>query len=418
MNSDIIEAITQIAKDKKIDKENLRDILESIFTQMVIKKYGHDDNFDVIVNFDKGDIEIFQEKEVVENVEDPVTQIDLLSAKKMDPDIELGEDFVEIVKPESFGRRLIISAKQNLNQRIKDFEKEILLDEYKNRIGEIIIGDVHQVNKRGIFINVDKAEVFLPRPEQIYNERIRRGDTIRTIIKEIRQENKGNEIIVSRNDKQFLVRLFELEVPEIYDGIIEIKSVAREAGDRSKISVESIDRRIDAVGACVGMKGVRIQAIVRELNNEKIDIINYSSEPMIFVNRAMTPAKPIKVIVNQEEKLAVVILEDDQMALAIGKNGQNLRLASELTGYQIEPVKESEFNAQVEGRPVTLDDITNLSDTVKIKLINADINSVSDILNYGEEELVKIPGIGPKSAKKILQLIEDTKLPTDNGNES
>ncbi len=417
MNSDIIEAITQIAKDKKIDKENLRDILESIFTQMVIKKYGHDDNFDVIVNFDKGDIEIFQEKEVVENVEDPVTQIDLLSAKKMDPDIELGEDFVEIVKPESFGRRLIISAKQNLNQRIKDFEKEILLDEYKNRIGEIIIGDVHQVNKRGIFINVDKAEVFLPRPEQIYNERIRRGDTIRTIIKEIRQENKGNEIIVSRNDKQFLVRLFELEVPEIYDGIIEIKSVAREAGDRSKISVESIDRRIDAVGACVGMKGVRIQAIVRELNNEKIDIINYSSEPMIFVNRAMTPAKPIKVIVNQEEKLAVVILEDDQMALAIGKNGQNLRLASELTGYQIEPVKESEFNAQIEGRPVTLDDITNLSDTVKIKLINADINSVSDILNYGEEELVKIPGIGPKSAKKILQLIEDTILPTDNGNE-
>lgn len=413
MKSEIIEAITQIAKDKKIDKESLRDILENIFTQMVIKKYGEVDNFDVIVNIDKGDIEIFQEKEVVEMVEDPVTQIDLLTAKKMDPDVEIGEDFVEIVDPESFGRRLIISAKQNLYQKIRDFERENILEEYKNRIGEIIIGDVHQVNKRGIFINVDKTEVFLPRSEQIYNERIRRGDTIRSIIKEIRQESRGSEIIVSRADKKFLVRLFELEVPEIYDGIIEIKSVAREAGDRSKIAVDSIDRRVDAVGACVGMKGVRIQAIVRELNNEKIDIVSYSSEPMIYISRAMTPSKPIKVIVNEEEKLAVVILEDEQMALAIGRNGQNLRLASELTGYQIEPVKESEFNAQLEGRPVNLDDLKDLSDTLKNKLIEADIDSVSAIINLGEEGLKDIPGIGPKSAEKILKIIKETKINVD-----
>ncbi|MCK5033156.1 MAG: transcription termination factor NusA [Calditrichia bacterium] len=411
MNTEIIEAITQIAKDKKIDKENLRDILENIFMQMVIKKYGEVENFDVIVNFDKGDIEIYQEREVVEEVEDPITQIDLLNAKKLDPDAEIGEVVVEVINPESFGRRLIIGAKQSLNQRIRDFERERLLEEYKGRIGEIIIGDVHQVNKRGIFINVDKTEVFLPKPEQIYNERIRRGDTIRSIIKEIRQESKGTEIVVSRSDEQFLIRLFELEVPEIYDGIIEIKGVAREAGDRSKISVESIDRRVDAVGACVGMKGVRIQAIVRELNNEKIDIVNYSSEPMVFIARAMTPVKPIKVIVNQEEKLAVVILEDDQMALAIGRNGQNLRLASAISGFQIEPVKESEFQAQLEGRPVNLDDLTDLSDTLKIKFIESDITSVAEILDLGEEGLVKIPGIGPKSAQKILQIIENTKMP-------
>lgn len=420
MNSEIVEAITQIAKDKKIDKENLRDILENIFMQMVIKKYGEVENFDVIVNFDKGDIEIYQEREVVAEVEDPVTQIDLINAKRLDPDAEIGEEVVEIIDPESFGRRLIIGAKQSLSQRIRDFERESTLEEYKERIGEIIIGDVHQVNKRGIFINVDKTEVFLPKSEQIYNERIRRGDTIRSIIKEIRQESKGTEIVVSRASEQFLVRLFELEVPEIYDGIIEIKEVAREAGDRSKIAVESIDKRVDAVGACVGMKGVRIQAIVRELNNEKIDIINYSSEPMVFISRAMTPTKPIKVIVNADEKLAVVILEDDQMALAIGKNGQNLRLASQISGYQIEPVKESEFKAQLEGRPVNLEDIKGLTATVKEKLIEAEITSVSEIINLGEEGLIEVQGIGPKSAQKLLQQIEATtksnieKLDQDN----
>jgi len=410
MNSEIIEAITQIAKDKKIDKENLRDILENIFMQMVIKKYGEVENFDVIVNFDRGDIEIYQEREVVEEVEDPVIQIDLEHAKKLDPDAEIGEDVVEVIDPESFGRRLIISAKQSLNQKIRDFERESLLEEYKGRIGEIIIGDVHQVNKRGIFINVDKTEVFLPKPEQIYNERVRRGDTIRTIIKEIRQESKGTEIVVSRSDPKFLIRLFELEVPEIYDGIIEIKNVAREAGDRSKISVESIDKRVDAVGACVGMKGVRIQAIVRELNNEKIDIINHSSEPMVFIARAMTPVKPIKVLVNEDEKLAVVILEDDQMALAIGRNGQNLRLASEISGYQIEPVKESEFQAQLEGRPVSFDDLNDLSDAIKEKLLASDVTNVAEVLDLGEDGLVKLPGIGPKSAKKLLQMIEDTTV--------
>jgi N utilization substance protein A len=409
MNNEIIEAISQIAREKKIDKDSLRDMLENIFTQMIVKKYGESENFDVIVNIDKGDIEIFQEKTVVELVEDPVTQITLENARRTDPDIEIGEDFVEIVDPESFGRRLIVTAKQNLNQKIRDFEREHILDEYKNRIGEIIIGDIRQVNRKGMFINVDKTEVFMPREEQILSERLRRGDTVRAIIKEVREESKGSEIIVSRADKKFLIRLFELEVPEIYDGIVEIKIVAREPGERSKIAVESIDRRVDAVGACVGMKGVRIQAIVRELNNEKIDIVNHSSEPAIFISRALTPVKPIKIIVNDDEKLAVAIVEDDQMALAIGKNGQNLRLSSELTGFQIEPVKQSEYEAQVDERYVALEDIGEIPDGMMKKLREADIRSNTDIVNLGLDGLIEIPGIGKKSAEKLLDIIQNLK---------
>ena len=406
MNSEIIEAITQIAREKRIDKDNLRDMLESIFTQMVVKKYGTADNFDVIVNIDKGDIEIYQEKTIVEEVEDPVVEIDLETAKRTDPDAEIGEDFVEVINPESFGRRLIVTAKQSLNQKIRDFEREHILEEYENRIGEIIIGDIRQVSKRGLFINVDKTEVFLPKSEQIQNERLRRGDTLRAIVKEVRSDTKGSEIIVSRADKKFLIRLFELEVPEIYDGIVEIKNVARDPGERSKIAVESIDRRVDAVGACVGMKGVRIQAIVRELNNEKIDIVNYSFEPAIFISRALTPVKPVKIIINEEDKLAVAIVQDEDMALAIGKTGQNLRLASELTGYQIEPVKESEYEVQVDEGYVALDEIDELSTTLMKKLQDADIHSKQEILRIGVEGLVEVPGIGQKTAEKIVDIVK------------
>jgi N utilization substance protein A len=405
MNSEIIEAITQIAREKRIDKENLRDMLENVFTQMIIKKYGTADNFDVIVNIDKGDIEIYQEKTVVNIVEDPVTEIDLESARRIDPDADVGEDFVEVVNPEAFGRRLIVTAKQNFNQRIRDFEREHILQEYKNRIGEIIIGDIRQVSKRGLLINVDKTELFLPKSEQIHSERLRRGDTLRAIVKEVRSDTRGSEIIVSRADKKFLIRLFELEVPEIYDGIVEIKNVARDPGERSKIAVESIDRRVDAVGACVGMKGVRIQAIVRELNNEKIDIVNYSFDAAIFVGRALTPVKPVKVIVNVEEKLAVAIIADQDMALSIGKSGQNLRLASELTGYQIEPVKQSEYEVQVDEGYMSLEEIEDLSSTLMDKLQKADIRSKQDILKMGVGGLMEVPGIGKKTAEKILDIV-------------
>ncbi len=412
MNTEIMEAITQIAKDKKIEKEILRDMLENIFITMIQKKFGTSENFDVIVNIDKGDIEIYQEKTVVENVEDPVSEINLEDAQKIDEDAEIGEEIVEVIDPILFGRRLIVSAKQNLNQKIRDFERENLLEEYKNRLGEIIIGDIHQIHKRGMFINIDKTEVFLPREEQIYNERLRRGNTIRALIKEVRNQGRGPEIIVSRADKEFLIRLFELEVPEIYDGIVEIKKVAREAGDRSKIAVESIDRRIDAVGACVGMKGVRIQAIVRELNNEKIDIINFSSEPEIFIMRALTPAKPVKIIVNREERIAVAVVPDDQMSMAIGKGGQNLRLASDVTGFQIEPIKESEYNQEskadsVYASELSLDEIEEITDSIRKKLLAADVTEVDEVLEMGLDGLQKIDGIGPKSAEKIWEAVQN-----------
>jgi len=418
MNSEIMEAITQIAKDKRIERENLRDILENIFISMIEKKYGSADNFDVIVNIDKGDIEIYQEKTVVKEVEDPVTEIDEKSALEIDSDAEIGEEVVEVIDPSEFGRRLIVSAKQNLNQRIRDFEREHIIEEYKNRIGEIIIGDIHQTHKRGIYINQDKTEGFLPREEQIYNERLRRGETVRCLVKEVSSEGRGPEIIVSRADKQFLIRLFELEVPEIYDGIVEIKDVAREAGDRSKIAVESIDRRIDAVGACVGMKGVRIQAVVRELNNEKIDIINFSSEPEIFISRALTPAKPLKIIVNDEEKMAVAIIEDDQMSLAIGRGGQNLRLASQLTGFQIEPIRESEYKTEGEEpqESVEIKDIEGIPANIKTKLLEADILDAAEIIELGREGLLKLQGIGPKTVDKIMESVQNY-LPENEKND-
>jgi len=343
---------------------------------------------------------------VVEEVEDPVTEIDLESALKIDSDAEVGEEIVEVIDPVAFGRRLIVSAKQNLSQKIRDFERGHIIDEYRGRVGEIIIGDIHQIQKRGIYIDQDRTEVFLPRDEQIYNERLRRGQTVRCLVKEVREEGKGPEIIVSRSDKQFLVRLFELEVPEIYDGIVEIKRVAREAGDRAKIAVESIDRRIDPVGACVGMKGVRIQAIVRELNNEKIDIVNFSNEPAIFISRALTPVQPAKVLVNDEEQIAVAIIEDEKMSLAIGKGGQNLRLASELTGYQIEPIKESEYQAESEQVRTALEDVESLPDALRKKLLDGNVFYVNEIMELGEEGLKEVPGIGPKSAEKVWNIIQ------------
>ena len=406
MNSDIMDAIAQIAKDKKIEKENLRDMLENIFISMIEKKYGSSENFDVIVNFEKGDIEIFQEKIVVETVENPATEIDLESALKIDPDAEVDDEIVEEVDPISFGRRLIVSAKQNLNQKIRDFEREKILDEYEDRVGEIIIGDIHQIQKRGAYINVDKIEVFLPKEEQLSNERLRRGATIRSMIKEVRNQGRGPEIIVSRADRQFLVRLFELEVPEIYDGIVEVKAVAREAGERSKIAVESIDRRVDPVGACVGMKGIRIQNIVKELNNEKIDIISFSSEPDIYISRALTPVKPLKILSNHEEKMAVAIIDDEQMSLAIGRGGQNLRLASRLTGYQIEPIKESEYTTESTITYISIEDIDELPAALKSKLLNADVLDVKEVLDLGEKGLKEIQGIGEKSVQKILEIVQ------------
>ncbi len=412
MKSEIVEAFNQIVKDKSIDKDLLSEILESIMYAIVKKKYGTADNFNIFVSMDKGEIEICQVKTIVENVTDEILEIDLETAQKVEPDLEVGDEFLEIIDPSTFGRRLIISAKQNLNQKIREAEKDSIFDEYINRAGEIIIGDIRQINRNEIFLNVDRIEVLLPKKEQIYNEKYRRGDHLRVLIKEVNRTSRGPEIIVSRADPNFLIRLFELEVPEIYDGIIEIKGIAREAGDRTKIAVYSNDKRIDAVGACVGMKGIRIQSIVRELNDEKIDIINWSGEPEIFISRALSPAKPVKVIIDEENKKAAAIIADHQISLAIGKGGQNKRLASKLTGYEIDTIKESDYSQMISEETeeeIELTEIEELSASVVNKLISAGFETLSDLLEADKEAILNIHGIGPKTAEQIFNVIEKMK---------
>ncbi|MCK4967012.1 transcription termination factor NusA [bacterium] len=405
MNQEIIEAFKEIAKIKNLEKESLVDIIENTFYLMIKKKYGDFDNFDVIVNMDKGEIEIYQSKLIVEEVENPVTQISLADAQKIEPDLELDEMCVESIDTESFGRRAIISAKQNLTQKIREAEKEIVYEEFKNRVGDIIIGDVNQINRDEIFINVEKTEILLPKKEQIYNERYRRGDSIRALIKGVVRTPRGPEIIASRTSPQFLVKLFEIEVPEIYDNIIEIKGIAREAGDRAKVAVISNDKRIDPVGACVGMKGVRIQSIVKELNNEKIDIISWNEDAKSFITQALSPSKPIDIIVDEENKTARAIIPDDQISLAIGRGGQNIRLASLLTKYQIETVKESASKKKEEEK-IDIRLVEKLSGNLQKKLIEHGYETAEQVLDAGSDSLQEVPGIGEKRAREIIELLE------------
>jgi N utilization substance protein A len=410
MKSEIVEAFSTLVKEKSIDKEVLSKILEDIFLSMIKKKYGTNDNFDCFVNMEKGEIEIYQSKTIVDKVEDEVTEIELQEARKTEPDLEIGDEFLEIIDPATFGRRLIISAKQNLNQRIKEVEKELIFEEYKKRIGEIINGDVRQINRDEIYLNADRTEVILPKSEQIPTERYRRGETVRGIIKEVNMSSRGPEIIISRSSPKFLVRLFELEVPEIYDGIIEIKEIAREPGERTKIAVYSNDKRIDAVGACVGMKGMRIQAIVKELNNEKIDIINWSSEPEIFITRALSPAKPIRIAIDDIGKKVIAVLDDEQISLAIGRGGQNRRLASKLTKYDIQTMRDEEYKKMVEAESILdlpLSEVDTLTEHVINKLIKGGFETKRDVIDSEIEELTKIPGIGEKTAIKIKSALAD-----------
>jgi len=422
MRSEIVEAVNLIAKEKRIDKDELRDILEDIFLTLIKRKYGDSDHFDVIVNMDRGDVEIFIEKEVVEEVQDPLLQIDYKDARKIDPDIEVGEDFVEVIQPDQFGRRLINIAKQTLLQRIREYEKRKIYDEYSSRVGEIIIGDIHQVTRSGFFLLVDRTEMFMPRSESIPREELRRGDSVRALIKKViepenqviemeedfnrRRKNRSTpDIIVSRADNQFLIRLFEIEVPEIFDGIVEIKKIARKPGERAKIAVESMDKRIDPVGACVGMRGVRIQSVVRELNGEKIDVISFTNESELFIQRSLTPAKPLRVILNHEEKLAVGIIPDKDMGLAMGRGETNKELAQQISGWNIELIKESEYYQKSMEDEVDIEDIPGLTPSLIKRLREAEVNSAEELKNLGLQGLLEIPGIGKKTAQKILQLL-------------
>ena len=405
INKDIIDAFKIIAKDKDIETVNLSYIIEELFINLMHKKYGEENNnFSIIVNMDKGEIEIYQEKMIVDKVEDEIHEISLDDARKIEPSMNIGDPFIDVINPDSFGRRLIFHAKQFLAQKIKNIEKESILKEFTSKTNEIIIGNVHQIQKDRIFVNYENTEMILYRDQQIPSDRYRRGEIIRAIISEISSSTKGPEIRLSRTSENFLERLFEIEVPEIEDGIIEIKSIARAPGDRSKIVVFSSDRRIDAVGACVGMRGSRIQSIVRELNGEKIDIINWSERPEVLISRAIAPAKPYDLYMDEEKPYAVAVFEDDELAIAIGKNGHNIKLASQVTGYTIDAVKRSDYKNENKSI-IPLSEIDIISESQILNFKEKDIISVEDFLDTEDDILLTVKGIGAKTLEKIKDSI-------------
>jgi N utilization substance protein A len=357
---------------------------------------------------DRGDIEIFLEREIVDVVEDPNTQISLdeVNKKGNEDDLEVGEDFVEKIELATLGRRLVVLAKQSLNQKIRELEKEIIYNEYNELLGEIVVGDIYQIRKNDILVNHNKNELVLPRSEQIPFEKYKKGETIRAIVKEVRKGNSGPVIVISRSDNMFLRRLFEIEIPEIYDGIIDIKSIAREPGERAKIAVESQDARIDAVGACVGMKGVRIHAIVRELNNENIDVINYSDDPIVFIQKALAPAKLKKIELDEEEKKAIVTADSDQVSLIVGRNGVNIRLAMKLTGYEIEILREEKPFEEYEEDIELFDLKEELGQEFYDILINNGYDTALDVLTAGKEKLKEIEGFDDRKVEEIIDIIK------------
>ncbi|GIK21608.1 MAG: transcription termination factor NusA [Ignavibacteriales bacterium] len=408
MNSEIVESFAQMVKEKGIDRDVLGGILEEIFGLLVRKKFGDEAKFDVVVNMDRGDIEIFLEREIVEVVEDPNTQIgiDEVNKRGNEDELEVGEEYVEKIELASLGRRLVVLAKQSLNQKIRELEKEIVYNEYNELLGEIVVGDIYQIRKNDILVNHNKNELMLPRNEQIPFEKYKKGETIRAIVKEVKKGNSGPVIVISRADNMFLRRLFEIEIPEIYDGIIEIKSIAREPGERAKIAVESQDQRIDAVGACVGMKGVRIHAIVRELNNENIDVVSYSDDPIVFIQKALAPAKLKKIELYEDERKAIVTADSDQVSLIVGRNGVNIRLAMKLTGYDIEILREEKPFEEYEEDIELIDLKEELGADVYEILINHRYDTAIEVLTAGPEKLKEIEEFDDEKIEEILELIK------------
>ena len=401
----IIEAFAEMARQKNIDRDLLQGIIEDTFSQMVRKKYGQDSNFDIIVNMDKGDIEIYLLREVVAEVEDPNLQISLEEANPEKEEYEIGDEHLTELNLENlsefFGRRMILMAAQTLSQRVREVERDNVVAEYSQKVGEIIVTEVYQVRRNDVYVMHNKVEMRMPRNEQIWRERYKKGESIRALLKEVRvHEGQGQpEIVISRSDPQFLQRLFEIEIPEIYDGIIEIKGIAREPGERAKVAVMSLDERVDPVGACVGMKGVRIHSIVRELANENIDVIPWSSDVKQFVTRALQPAKVKEIAIDTETRTATVVVPDDQVSLAIGKNGQNVRLAMKLTGYSISLVKEGGEDIElVEFREEVGDDLFAL-------LIEAEIETAKEFLKADPATLLSLEGMTPEKLEELRRIM-------------
>jgi len=409
MNSEIVESFSAMVREKSIDKDVLAGIIEEIFGIMVKKKYGLEANYDVVVNMDKGDIEIFLEKQIVDTVLDPNTEISLdeLDKRGNDEGLEVGEAFVEKLELNSFGRRLINLARQSLNQKIREIEKDVVYNEYSDMLGEIVVGDIYQVRKNDILINHNKNELLLPRLEQIPREKYRKGETVRAIVKEVKKTPNGPVIITSRADNLFLQRLFEIEIPEIYDGVIEIKSIAREPGERAKVAVESQDTRIDAVGACVGMKGVRIHAIVRELNNENIDVINYSADPEVYILRSLAPAKLKSISIDKKNKKATIVADSDQVSIIVGRGGVNIRLAIKLTGYEIDVIREEKAYEDYEEDIELVDLKEELGEDVVEILINHRFDTAIEVLTAEPEKLKEITELSEDKIAEVIEIIKN-----------
>lgn len=404
-NLNLIDTFSEFKELKNIDRPTMMRVLEDVFRSVLVKRYGTDENFDVIINIDKGDFEIWRNREVVadEELEDPNTQISITAAKKIDADYEVGEDVTDEVKLADFGRRAILALRQNLTSRILELEKDNIYGKYKNRIGEIVAGEVYQVWKKEIMVVDDEGnELILPKTEQIPSDYFRKGDSVRAIVLRVEMRNSTPLIILSRTSPIFLERLFEMEVPEIFDGLITIKNIKRIPGERAKVAVESYDDRVDPVGACVGMKGSRIHGIVRELKNENIDVINFTNNTQLYIQRALSPAKVSLIKLNEADKRADVFLMPDQVSLAIGKGGSNIKLASQLTGYEIDVYRETteddedvdlnEFTDEIEGWVLDV-----------LKGIGCD--TAKSVLDLSMEDLVKRTDLEEETINEVIRVL-------------
>ena len=406
MNYEILEALGQIASEKNVSRDLVIETLEMGLLSAAKKRFGTADNIQVVIDQNTGEAKMFATKTVVEKVEDPSVEIPVEKAREIDSDVEIGSEVAEEIRLLDFGRNSIQTAKQMLVQRVREAEREKTYSDFQKRIGEIIQGNVQQVIKGDIIVSLGATEAIIISNEQIRKERYRQGDLIRCLIIDVDRTNKGPQIMLSRTHPDFLIRLFEMEVPEVYEGLVEIKAVAREPGERSKIAVHSTDDRIDPVGACVGIRGSRVQAIVRELSNERIDIIPWNSELRVFVAEALRPASVPKVIWKDGDERIVVIVEESQYSLAIGKSGQNVRLAAQLTGYGIDILTQSAYEERLKEERKEAGELTDLPGVgakTSEKLKKANIETISDVSRFSASELAEIPGIGKSTADKIFE---------------
>lgn len=406
MNSlELVDSFSEFKELKNIDKQTMQRVLEDVFRAMLKKKFNSDEHIDIVVNIDKGDVQIFLNKEIVDDgeVEDPNTEIAYSDAIKIEPDFEIGEEVTEEFKFGDFGRRNVLSLRQNLISRIMELEKDNLYKIYKEKIGEIVTGEVYQVWKKEIMVLDDEGnELLLPKSEQIPSDYFKKGETIRSVVAKVDMRNASPVIILSRTAPEFLERLFELEVPEVFDGLITIKKIVREPGERAKVAVESYDDRVDPVGACVGMKGSRIHGIVRELKNENIDVINYTANPQLLIARALSPAKITSIDISEENGRAKVFMKADQVSLAIGRGGHNIKLAGKLCGYELDVYRDGEVDIE----DVDLEEFADEIDSWiidELKAIGCD--TAKSVLEISVEDLVQRTDLEQETVAEVMKIL-------------